>query len=131
MNEYIILFIGLIFIGIVFIGFCFYKKSQIFQNEIFCGFSFCVSICAFIFALNVLFLSEITTSTNIAVGEVNGHYIVTDGDKTIKDTDIGIEYTNGIGEYQLRTEVRKTLLGFPSSTEYTLIDPTPFTELQK
>lgn len=131
MNEYIILFIGLIFMGIVFIGFCFYKKSQIFQNEIFCGFSFCVSICAFIFALNVLFLSEITTSTNIAVGEVNGHYIVTDGDKTIKDTDIGVEYTNDIGEYQLRTEVRKTLLGFPSSTEYTLIDPTPFTELQK
>lgn len=131
MNEYIILFIGLIFMSFVFIGFCFYEKSQIFPNEIFCGFSFCVSIGAFIFALNVPFLSEITTSTNIAVGEVNGHYIVTDGDKTIKDTDIEVEYTNGIGEYQLQTEVRKTLLGFSSSTEYTLIDPTPFTELQK
>ena len=90
-----------------------------------------ISVVSFLFAVvGCPFVSDITITTNVTVGQINDQYIVDDGTRILAQGEFDVKYTGRGGEYQLQKTEGKNILGLTLFTVYTLIDPTPIEQLQ-
>lgn len=124
MNAWIVPFIELCVIAFLFLYWGITEKYS-------CAACYTISVVSFLLAIvGCPFVSDITITTNVTVGQINDQYIVDDGTRILAQGEFDVKYTGRGGEYQLQKTEGKNILGLTLFTVYTLIDPTPIEQLQ-